>query len=206
MPQKQKIPRGRGEMQRGTQAVGHIYRMPLFCFADTSCSVGHADEEGGGGIIRASLLYNRGTSRMALKQYLQAFEDLHASLSLRNCASTLALIAKCQLAFGDPVAALRDANVALSDDPGDKIALEVKRLAKQMQSDLDKSRQAWKDKEWQEAKSALEAAVKACRGDRPMLWWTWEISIQIAMKNWSEASRLAAYVPSPRCLLAATFG
>ncbi|KAG8869493.1 hypothetical protein FRB97_001120, partial [Tulasnella sp. 331] len=159
--------------------------------------IGCEEEEGQGGYLRVTLLGDRANAYMRLRRFDQARDDHLAALSIPNHPwrlEALDRLVKCYIALGDPEAALLQVKVALELDPLYKSILALESTAKGMQANLRRSREAWAQKKWINAKLALALAIAACHGDCPLQWSIWRVEIEIAIGDWDNAISMAEAV------------
>ncbi|KAG8874844.1 hypothetical protein FRB97_005624 [Tulasnella sp. 331] len=140
---------------------------------------------------------NRAAALMTLKRFNPALDDCRmAALLTRHVPyyKTLARLAKCHLALGDPVAALEAAQASIDCDHTasvDNPSLVTKASAELMKQHLDQSQDAWKRKSWAEARRSLSDGVALCEGGSPEKWCVWEIEMAMAGCDWPEATAAA---------------
>ncbi|KAG8900288.1 hypothetical protein FRB99_006143, partial [Tulasnella sp. 403] len=137
---------------------------------------------------------NRAAAYMSQKKYVLARDDCQTAVSLQRetpSAKTYARLAKCHFALGDASAALVAVQQALQLDPGNTGALSTRTQAEQMQTHLDRCQTSRERKDWGQARWALEKAMSACEGNFPIQWRVWRVEIDIARKNWDEATSSA---------------
>lgn len=84
---------------------------------------------------------------------------------------------------------------ALKLDPGNAQCLQTRAQADHIKTHLERCQQSRQQKDWGQARWALEKAMQACEGDYPVEWRVWKVEIDIAKKNWDDATSSAAYVP-----------
>ncbi|KAG8871682.1 hypothetical protein FRB98_000615 [Tulasnella sp. 332] len=162
--------------------------------ATAVANIGCEEEEGQGGYLRVTLLGDRANAYMRLRRFDQARDDHLAALSIPNHPwrlEALDRLVKCYIALGDPEAALLQVKVALELDPLYKSILALESTAKGMQANLRRSREAWAQKKWINAKLALALAIAACHGDCPLQWSIWRVEIEIAIGDWDNAISMA---------------
>ncbi|KAG8848291.1 hypothetical protein FRB96_001264 [Tulasnella sp. 330] len=136
---------------------------------------------------------NRAKALIALKRFKPASDDCHVAALLTHHApdyKTLARLAKCHLALGEPEAAVEAAKASIDCDSSlsaDNPALATKASAELMKQHLDRCMDAWERKAWTEVKQSLSEASTLCEGDRPAEWCVWEVEIAMARCEWAEA-------------------
>ncbi|KAG9004908.1 hypothetical protein FRB93_010087 [Tulasnella sp. JGI-2019a] len=159
--------------------------------------LGHNDEEAQGGPLRFALLTNRSAAYTEMARFDLARVDCLAALSIPNYLPTtkiLDLLAKCDIAVGDPEAALQRIQAALDIDPLDTEILQTKSAAERMLGDIQENRAAWAKKDWLQAKVALARATAGCAAEIPLQWSYWKVETEIATRCWEEAVKTAENV------------
>ncbi|KAG9043915.1 hypothetical protein FS837_008975 [Tulasnella sp. UAMH 9824] len=138
---------------------------------------------------------NRAAAYMAQKKFKLARDDCQTAVSLQSdapSAKTFARLARCHLALGDAAGALVAVDQALKLDPGNSQCLQTRAQADHIKTHLERCQQSRQQKDWGQARWALEKAMQACEGDYPVEWRVWKVEIDIAKKNWDDATSSAA--------------
>lgn len=138
---------------------------------------------------------NRAAAYIAQKKFKLARDDCQIAVSLQSdspSAKTFARLARCHLGLGDADSALVAVDQALKLDPGNAQCLQTRAQADHIKTHLDRCQQSRQQKDWGQARWALEKAMQACEGDYPVEWRVWKVEIDIAKKNWDDAISSAA--------------
>jgi DnaJ family protein C protein 7 len=135
---------------------------------------------------------NRAAAWIELKKFRPALADCKDALQLEGTSPPpkyLFRLARCELALGNPQAALENLDTILSIVPSDTAASALKVSARSLHELLRLYTQARKDKKYGTARSALVCAHTLCN-DPPHLWTRWEIEVELADRKWDRAEEL----------------
>lgn len=138
---------------------------------------------------------NRAAAYIAQKKFKVARDDCQIAVSLQSeapSAKTFARLARCHLALGDAAGALVAVDQALKLDPGNAQGLQTRAQAEHIKTHLERCQQSRQQGDWGQARWALEKAMQACEGDYPVEWRVWKVEIDLAKKNWDDATSSAA--------------
>jgi DnaJ family protein C protein 7 len=148
---------------------------------------------------------NRAAAWIELKKFRPALSDCKEGLELEGNsphARYLIRLARCELALGNPRAALGSLDKVLSNDPDDSAASALKASAWSLHEQLWIYSRARKDKDYAAARSALMCARTHCN-DPPQSWLYWAIEVELAGREWDQAEKMIKSVfPSWFSLLA----
>ncbi|KAH9916539.1 uncharacterized protein B0H18DRAFT_1215066 [Fomitopsis serialis] len=136
----------------------------------------------------------------ALADFQRAHELLKAALPM-TAAPVLVKIARCRLCLGSHGPAMCAIREALSIDPGDAVALALKKRLSAIESSVEAYQNAKARRQWKAARVAYEACAKAYREDGgvfPVMMRCWEVEADVAEAKWTEALAIANLATNPK--------
>lgn len=136
---------------------------------------------------------------MGLKRFRPALGDCQQAATLQRAspsAKTLLRLARCQLALGSTMAATSTVKDALSLEPTNAQALQLREKIKTLEGHVQNFEKAKEKKEWGLARLALDKCLQAIEGEGgeiPAEWRIWRVELELARGSWEAANMAAKY-------------